>query len=185
MAHMAPTTRRPRKTVEDYMALPDDVRAELIDGDLYVTPAPTSRHQGIVANLLLILGPFMRESGLGRVYVSPLDVHLPSRDVVQPDLILVRTANRSIVQDWIRGVPDLVIEVTSPSHPERDRIVKRNLYARNGVPAYWLVEPEERGIEVLRLRDGVYGSEVYRTGSAVLRTDTLPGLEVPLEQVFE
>ena len=184
MTPMSHATRRPRKTVEDYLALPDDVRAELIDGELYVTAAPSLLLKTAIQNLYLLLANHLRKRDIGHIHLSPLDVHLPSGEVVQPDLIYVSKANDAIRQDWIRGVPDLLIEVVSPIHPERDRIVKRDVYARNGVPVYWLVHLEDRAIEVLRLEAGRYRPEAYSTEDQILTTPEIPGLGVPLPEVF-
>ena len=184
MSTMAQPASRPRKTVEDYLALPDDVRAELIGGELYVTPSPRSRHQDTCLQLCRLLAEHVESEDMGRVWIAPLDVHLPSGDIVQPDLLFVRTERMEIVPDWVRGAPDLVVEVVSPGHPERDRWVKRQLYARNGVPHYWIVDPDERSIEALVLEGDTYRGEAYVTGDAVLRPKTFPGLEVPLGRVF-
>jgi len=137
---MSHATRRPRKTLEDYLALPDDVRAELIDGELYVTPAPTPQHQRTVACLWCSLEGWLREEELGEAFLAPLDVHLPTGEVVQPDLLVVKSVNPRVVKpDAVHGVPDLVVEVVSPAQPERDRYVKRQLYARNAVREFWIV----------------------------------------------
>ncbi len=144
MAAMAAPKTRPKKTIEDFHALGEGVCAELIHGELYVTPAPQIPHQEAIENLYLHLAPQILRLGLGRLHLSPMDVHFPSGDVVQPDLIFVSKANEAIRQDWIRGVPDLLIEVVSPTNPHRDRFVKRELYAQNGVPAYWIVDLEEQ-----------------------------------------
>jgi Uma2 family endonuclease len=175
---------RPRKTVEDYLALPDDVRAELIDGELYVTPGPFADHQRVVLNL----GVLLRAHGLahpsGEVFISPLDVHLPSGDVVQPDVLFVRNENARIVDRWIAGVPDLLVEIVSPGHAERDRAVKRRLYERNAVPEYWIVDLEERSIEVLRHDGAAFRPAGFFVGSVTLRTPTLPALSLSLDDVF-
>lgn len=182
---MATLQRRPRKTVEDFMKLPEDVRAELIDGEIYVmSPSPRERHQASLGCLHLRLGAHVESRKLGRVYLGPFDVHLPTGDIVQPDLVFVAQANLGIVQDWIRGTPDLVIEVVSPERPERDRIVKRDLYARNGVPEFWLVDPEDQAIEVLRLVDGRYAPAGYYRVGETLRSAALPSFELRVMEVF-
>jgi len=178
------TTSRPKKTVDDFMALGGEVRAELITGELYVTPSPTSWHQHIVTNLCLILAPHIRNGRLGSTWVAPLDVHLPSGDIVEPDLIFVRRANRSIIQEWIRGVPDLLVEVVSPSNVERDRIVKRDLYARNQVPEYWIVDPDARTVEVLCLGEGDYLASGYFGPGSELVSSALPDLRLSIDDVF-
>jgi Uma2 family endonuclease len=184
MNSMAPTTGRPPKTVADYMALPDDVRAELISGELYVTPSPTSSHQTVVQRLHLVLAPFVETEGLGRVHLAPLDVHLPTGDIVQPDVLFVGKDNLEIIQDWIHGVPDLVVEVVSRTHAERDRIVKRGVYERAEVPEYWLVDPGSRSVEVFRLAGHAYRPAGYHEGRGAVRSPLLPGLAVDVERLF-
>lgn len=184
MAAMAQPTSRPRKSVEDYLALPDDVRAELIDGELYVTPSPRPRHQDVAGRIYRALLDWAESTEAGAVYIAPLDVHLPTGDVVQPDVLFLRTENLNVLQDWVRGAPDLVVEVVSRSGSMRDRIVKRDLYALNGIPANWIADPEERSIEVLALEGPAYRPKAYRTGDPSLVTRTLPGLCIPLPSVF-
>jgi Uma2 family endonuclease len=121
MASMARVRSRPRKGLADYLALPDDVAAELIDGELYVTPAPSAGHQDVLAALTVHLRPHVESRGLGRLWPAPVDVHLPAGDVVQPDLVFVRRERLAIVRDAILGVPDLAVEVLSPTRLERDR----------------------------------------------------------------
>lgn len=118
-----------------------------------MSPSPGDAHQRAVANLHLLLGAFVKAHKLGRVYTAPFDVYLPSGDIVEPDLLFISQANLGIIQRWVRGAPDLVIEVLSfPDGVERDRIVKRDLYAKNGIREYWIVDPDAGAIEVLTLR---------------------------------
>ena len=185
MDSMAPTTGRPPKTVDDYLALPDDVRAELIGGELYVTPSPTPHHQSVVQGLFLTLAPIVEAGGLGQVYLAPLDVHLPTGDVVQPDVLFIRARNLEIIQDWIRGVPDLVVEVISMTHAERDRIVKRGVYESARVPEYWLVDPQACSFEVFRLEGACYRPAGYFEGTGLVRSLLLPGVVVDVERLFD
>lgn len=186
MNAMAPATSRPPKTLDDFMALGDEVRAELIAGEIYhMAPSPQPRHQFVSLELLVVLDRHVRSLDLGRLLSAPSDVHLPSGDVVQPDLIFIAKANVAIIQDWIRGVPDLLIEIVSPSHAERDRIIKRALYARNGVPEYWIVDPVDRTIEVLRLCGETYAPAGYFGVGTYLESALLPGLALEVAGVFE
>ena len=121
MAAMAHARSRPPKTVEDYMALPDDVRAELIGGELYVTPAPTTGHQDAAGQIYRLLSSYAETATGGMAYIAPVDVYLPTGDIVQPDVVYVAEQNRHIIGDTIQGAPDLVVEVVSPSNAERDR----------------------------------------------------------------
>jgi Uma2 family endonuclease len=175
---------RPQKTLDDYMRLPDEVRAELIAGELYASPSPKVRHQQIVSNLHFLLRSFVDSHDLGLVFHLPLDVYLPSGDIVQPDVVFVSSRNRHICQDWIRGVPDLVIEVVSPETPERDRLVKRDLYGRNGVVEYWLVDDADKSVEVLRLAGTVFEPLGYFEGTDAVQSAILPDLLLPVRDVF-
>ena len=176
---------RPRKTVEDYMSLPDDVRVELIEGEFFVTPSPSYRHQNVVGYLYRTLHAFVEPRALGKVCLSPLDVILPSGEVVQPDVLFVSGERLAILQDRVRGIPDLVIEVVSESAPERDRIVKRDVYARNGVDEYWLVELVTQSVEVLTINDTAYTPHGYFEINDTLTSPKLPGLDVPVADIFE
>lgn len=167
------------------MKLPEGTLAELIDGVIFMTPGPRVPHQRVVLNLALELTAPVRENGLGEILVSPMDVHLPSGDIVEPDLVVVRRENEALIQDWVRGAPDLLIEVLSPSHPERDPIVKRDPYARNGVREYWIVDPSDHSVQIFRLVEDRYKPSGYRRESQTLITDLLPGLALAVEKLFE
>jgi Uma2 family endonuclease len=138
-------------TWQDVQQLPDDGhRREAIEGELYVTPAPTPRHQDIVLRLAIRLREILVEPGLGRLWVALIGVEFPDTgEGVQPDIVFASTARRDrIVEAGIRGAPDLVVEVLSPATATRDRGVKRKLYERQGVSEYWIVDPESEAVEV-------------------------------------
>jgi Uma2 family endonuclease len=175
---------RPRKTVEDFMNLPEGTRAELIDGDIFMSPSPRPRHQRAVIRLLKHLDAHVSAQGLGEVFVAPLDVHLPSGDIVEPDIFFVAKENQGLVQDWVRGVPDLIIEVLSPDRRERDRIVKRGLYAENRVPEFWIVDPEAGSFEVFALRGEQYEPSGYFDKDDALVSPLLPDFKLTVAEVF-
>ena len=179
---MSQVKSRPRKTVEDYLKLPEGVRAELIEGELFMSPSPKDRHQRVLFNLALELRLFVKANRLGEVWIAPFDVHLPTGDVVQPDIIFVAEGNSRIVQGWIRGVPDLLVEVVSPESQERDRVVKRDRYARNGVKEYWIVD--EKGVEVLALSGDQYLSHGYFEAGDRVTSLILKGLSLPVQAIF-
>lgn len=175
---MAQVKTRPRKTVDDYMKLPEGTRAELIEGDLFMSPSPKDWHQEVLFILAKALSAIVEAKGLGKVWIAPFDVHLPSGDIVQPDILYISQANSHIVRGWVRGVPDLVIEVLSPDSHERDRIVKRALYARNRVPEYWIVD--EKGVDVLELSASGCASRGYFEGGDTLTSGVLADLALPV-----
>jgi Uma2 family endonuclease len=184
MGPVTSVTGRSPKTVSDWLALPDDVRAELIDGEILVTPSPSFRHQDILGRVYRAIASWIEAGGGGRVAPAPVDVHLPSGAVVQPDVVFVASANLGVIHDVVRGVPDLLVEVVSPSRPERDVFVKRDLYARNGVPEYWIVRPDESSVEVLRLAGTSYRPAGYFLRGAEIRSPMLSGFALPTDDVF-
>ena len=173
-----------RLTYEDYVELPDDGRYEVIDGELYEMTAPTVRHQILLGNLFIIFKPHVRRQRLGSVYMAPVDVIFAEDAIVQPDLVFVSESRRHIIQDHaIVGAPDLVIEILSPSTAAHDRNRKADLYARCGVTEYWMVDTETETIEIRRLGDTGYGpAEIHDSG--IMSTTLIPGLEVPMDDVF-
>jgi len=129
---------------------------ELWDGELLMTPAPTPLHQEISQRLEQHMIAFVQAARMGKVYHAPIDVVLTERQVVQPDILFIAQENLGIIQDRIRGVPDLVVEIISPGTWRRDRVEKRALYEQHGVGEYWIVDPEAKTVEVYHLRAGGY-----------------------------
>ena len=182
---MTTQRQRVRYTYQDYMQTPDDVRYELIDGELILAAAPNMYHQNISRNLLTLLWIFVRDRALGEVYNAPCDVHLSDSVVVQPDILFISAAQLNILTEQnVGGAPDLVVEILSPSTANYDLRVKRELYARFGVREYWLVDPEERTVSVLSLDGGEF-HEVARFGEDdTLTSQVVEGLRIDLSEVF-
>jgi Uma2 family endonuclease len=175
-------------TYEDYLYLPEDgKRHEIIDGEHYVTPAPSIRHQRLVTRLGRLLDAFAAERGAGLALVAPTDVVLSETDVVQPDLLFVSKARMQRVTDAnIRGAPDLVVEVLSAANRRTDEITKRDLYAKYGVSEYWIVDPELETVKVYRLAEKGFerAAELSAERQDALASPLLPGLEIPLAELF-
>ena len=171
-------------TVRDYMNTPDDTRYELIAGELYLTPSPTPNHQRASAEIFSALRDYVREHHLGEVFYAPLDVILSDYDVVQPDVLFISNERSSIVIDRVRGAPDLVVEILSPSTETRDRTLKRAIYADHGVRELWFVDTIARRIEVLQLqRDAFVQVGDYGEGHTLV-SPLLPGLEIQVQSLF-
>lgn len=177
-------------TYDDLVDMPDDgLRRELIDGELYVTPAPSIRHQAIVLNLGSTLRAHIRAHDLGRVFIAPLDVLFSKIDVVEPDVLFVSRAREAdvLTKKHLVGAPDLVVEVGSPGTRRTDERDKQRLYERFAVPEYWIVDPDLDVIKVFRLVEARYQrvAELSLEAGDVLTTPLLPGLELPLAEIFE
>ena len=181
--------QRPRikLTYADYRTTPDDKRYELLDGELIMAPAPRLRHQEVQSRLGSRLSAHVESEGLGKLYFAPTDVVLSNSDVVQPDLLYVSNERSHVLQggDNVQGAPDLVIEILSPFTAERDRVVKRALYAQHGVREYWIVGVESATVTVLRLEDS--GFEVVGTYGEgdTFTSSTLPEFTFDIDEVFE
>ena len=147
-------------TYEDYLALPETKqRYEIIDGELiWMSPAPTTKHQEIVGALYLKLAPLVKEHDLGKIFLSPVDVVVSRQPLRtrQPDLLFVRKDRLHIVQDRIERAPDLVIEILSPGNTRAAVQAKLDDYAHLGVRECWLVSLEAITIEVLMRARGRY-----------------------------
>ena len=120
---MATAQPADKLTYEDYCAAPADERYELLDGDLIMVPAPNLKHQHVLGNLHYHLRQFITEHGTGRLLLAPCDVFLSDTNVVQPDLLFVSRQREHLLSDGekVRGAPDLVVEVLSPSTADKDR----------------------------------------------------------------
>lgn len=136
-------------TYEDYVCYPDDGRRhEIIDGVHYVNPAPSTYHQTVSRRIQFQLYSQIELQKRGVVYNAPVDLHLTDHDIVQPDLVVVLDeAMQIITPTKIKGVPQLVVEIISPSTDRNDRVLKKNLFEQAGVPEYWIADPLEHTLE--------------------------------------
>ena len=182
---MSAPNPRIKLTYQDYANTPDDERYELLDGELIRMTAPAEIHQRIATVLGWKVAQFVSEKGFGRVYVAPFDVVLSDTDVVEPDLLFVSNARAHVVTAAnVQGAPDLVVEILSPSSVERDRTVKRALYARHGVREYWIVDTEARTVAVLLLRNGGFETAGTYGEGETLTSPTLPGFALEVADLF-
>ncbi len=183
------TVKSKEWTYEDYLALPEGglLRYEVIDGELYMTPAPNLRHQEISWNLAGVFWSFLKKNPIGKSFSAPIDVVF-SRDpllYVEPDLVFVSNARSAILTEPnIQGTPDLLVEILSPTTEMNDRRLKFSLYERFGVPEYWIVDPETETVQIFRLADEHYPAPLEFRKMDVLESPRLPGLSIPLSDVF-
>jgi Uma2 family endonuclease len=171
-------------TYADLERFPEDlVRREIIGGELFVTPSPATLHQIAVGRIYSAFEAFA-DRARGCAFGAPVDVCFGDRDVVAPDVLYITNDRLSIIEEKrIRGAPTIVVEVLSPSTARTDRFRKRALFARYGVPEYWIVDTKARTVERLtEPRDGDYTAS--ETFAEIVRSSAVPGLEVALDRVF-
>ena len=155
-------------TYHDYVLLPEDgKRYEILDGDLYMTPAPTPRHQLIITRLNHVLMTYLDAHPIGTLLTALTDVLLSDTDIVQPDLLFIREGEGAAITDKnIQGPPDLVIEILSPATAARDRDLKRKRYEHFRILEYWLVDPDANTLEILELKGNLYTRHTLATRPA-------------------
>jgi Uma2 family endonuclease len=175
-----------KMTYEQYCLLPEDGKQyEVIDGELFVTPAPRPKHQEIVLRIAEELSAFARKNRLGKVFVAPVDVLLDRHTVLQPDVLFISAARLSIVgEDAIEGAPDLVVEVLSPSTFYKDLRKKMTAYAQFGVQEYWIVDAETQTIELYARRDDKLELARKFSSREVLQSALLPAFRLAVQDVL-
>lgn len=173
-------------TYSEYAELDDGKRHEVIGGEIAMAPAPDAYHQDASRTLLYALLQFVTAGNCGKVYYAPFDVVLDDTNVVQPDLVFIARENLGILKrPGVFGAPDLVVEILSPSSVETDRYRKQELYERSGVKEYWIVDPENRTIEVLANGPNGFVLHSFSAAPGTVASKVLPGFEVAVESVME
>jgi len=176
-----------RYTWQDFIALPDEDRRELIDGHLVETEVPTGIHEWIVAMLVRLLGTWAMEHRAGVVFASGYKIKIRDDRGFMPDVQFLRRGGRPIPNQGLdSGAPDLAIEVVSPGRGRYYRIVKLGGYAAIGVPEYWIVDPERQTLECLTL-DGPasYRIAVMLANEATFEPASFPGLRIGLGELWQ
>jgi Uma2 family endonuclease len=165
----------PRMPIEAFKMLPEGTLAELIDNQIYMSPAPVPIHQIVLNDINVQLYQFLKETNIGMVYISPLDVYLDeTSNAVQPDIIVLLKDNFQLLKDGhIQGTPDMLVEILSKGNKDHDLIRKRAIYQRFGVKEYWIIDPEtkraigfqftSKGYERIAEDTGVIRSQLLNT----------------------
>lgn len=204
MATLATTTEQPQTQPEldpeimallpeqgawselDYLWLTNHTNrlVEYTDGYIEVLPMPTEQHQAILLYLLFALHALMQRTG-GKVFCAPLRLRLQTGKFREPDLLLLRSADDPRRgNDYWEGA-DLVAEIISPNNPRRDLVTKRSDYAQVGIPEYWIVDPRNDTIIVLKLAAGGYTEHGGFGRGTKARSALLPDFEVSVDAVFD
>ena len=170
-------------TYEEWLAIDDGNRYELINGELYMMASPTPQHQAVAFEIGRQLGNFLIDK-LCRVYPAPFDVKLHKEEdtVFQPDISMICDPSK-ITKKGCEGAPDFIVEILSPSTESHDRITKFRAYRSAGVQEYWIVDPDKKNVTAYRLIDGKYVADVYSNADTA-PIQALPGCEIDLSLVF-
>ena len=170
---------------EDLAHAPDDGKQyELLDGDLFVTPAPSPFHQRASKRLLRQLERYFEERGLGEVFNAPVDVILTPRDVVEPDIVVV-TDPAQVSKRGIEGAPTIVVEILSPSTADRDRTLKSKRYEANGVPHYWILDIDAQRLDCYKLTDKKYVLAASAIGDQPFQHPDWPDLQIDPSEIWK
>ncbi|MFN2615301.1 MAG: Uma2 family endonuclease [Actinomycetota bacterium] len=153
------------------------------DGELVESPSPKVRHQQLVGRLFIAFADHVNTFGSGTVLMAPMDTVFSPMNVTQPDLLFIADDRSDVLTEAnVQGAPSLCIEVISDSR--RDRVRKKAIYERFGVEEYWIVDPEIDRVEIYRLAGDSYDKPGILDGDDVLTYSRLPGLEIPLRELF-
>jgi Uma2 family endonuclease len=198
-----PSENRKKYTYADVLEWDESVRAEIINGELFMMAPPLTRHQFVLSELFFIIKRFLQGKPC-KVIPAPFGVRLFPRDdlsddtLVEPDITVICDPDK-IDDRGCNGAPDLIIEILSPSNKRHDLLRKFNLYLDAGVKEYWVVDPEQESIQVHVLHGDRYTTEVYALPreeeelppalakvevASVAPASVLPGLKIDLRDVF-
>jgi Uma2 family endonuclease len=158
---------------------------QIINGKEIKSISPNITHQKSSRKLQRILEDYVEANNLGEIFDTPLDVIFEEGvNSLQPDLLFVAKENEHIIQDWIRGVPDLVVEIISKSNFRFDTVVKKRIYERYGVKEFWIVFPEKPSIEIYTLQDGRYKLSGTFSGDDQVHSPLLDGLSFKVNAII-
>lgn len=176
---------KPKYTYEDYLNTPEGERCELLDGELILVASPNEEHQLASVKLVSLMYLYVTARELGWVFHAPFNIVFSDTEVVQPDLMFISKEREHIRSGAnVRGAPDLVVEILSPSSSRRDWKYKRELYAKYRVKEYWIVDPANRIVSVMLLKDGVLEIAGAYVEGDKLASAALEGFEVGVSKIF-
>lgn len=158
--------RPPRTMQELWACLPEGTSAQLIENQIFMSPAPTSPHQKVVGKIFSQIFFFVEENELGEAFIAPFDVHITVGNIYQPDIVFISTHQLpQLKREGFYGAPVVVIEVVSKGSEKLDRGIKKDVYEKNGVQEYWIVDPDTKHAEGFLLQNGRFVTIETSTGS--------------------
>lgn len=165
-------------SVEDYLKLEEGLLAQLLDGELIMSPAPTPKHQEIIGKLFLL---FQKTGKKGKTFFSPIDLYLDNKNVFQPDLVYIQD-EKIITERGIEGPPEIVVEVVSPSNSFIDRNIKKRKYLEFGVREVWILDPGNKTLEIYT--DSIDKPSLYLAGEGTVKSTIMDDLSFELSDLF-
>src|SRR5258707_13442215 len=150
------TVQTQKMTASEFLALPvSNLPHELIDAQEILSPSPTGTHQRVLFRVAKLIEKLIPD---GEVLIAPMDVYLDEVNVPQPDIFWIASNSRCTwVEDkYLKGAPDLIVEIFSPGTVRRDKKDKFRLYEKFGVPEYWMIDPDEKLLEIWQLKDSQF-----------------------------
>ncbi|HAI77256.1 MAG TPA: hypothetical protein DCM08_13540 [Microscillaceae bacterium] len=166
-------------------AFAPETRCEIIKNQLFMSPAPNTEHQKISRNLGSDLHLFVKKNQRGEVLFAPFDVILDDNNVVQPDIVFIAQENlKYLTKRGFEGVPDLLVEIISPSTFYRDSEEKKKLYEQYGVKEYWLIDPANQVVEIFYLENQQYQLHQFIAEQGKMTSRLLAGFEVDCKDIF-
>lgn len=172
-------------TLEDYRSMPETgPRYQLIEGELYMAPAPNRYHQEISFNLALVIGNYLEKRPIGKVFCAPFDVYLDQVNAHQPDLVFVSKENDILTDAGAEGAPDFLVEILSPKTAYLDKKAKRRVYARSGVKELWIIDPDLKTISVYFLQKNPEKAAAAYSEGDTFTSPQFPGLKFKAARIF-
>ena len=174
-------------TVEDYRMMPEaGPRYQLVEGELFMAPAPNRFHQDISLNIVLMVGGYLEKHPIGKLYEAPFDVYLDEFNVHQPDIVFIAKANYEILTDaGAEGAPDFIVEILSPKTAFLDKKAKRKVYARAGVKELWFVDPDTRMVHVYFLQNDPDHPAATYGEKDTFSSPHFPSLKIRVARIFK
>jgi len=168
-----------------YALLPEGAPYQLINGKLIFMASPLTIHQQISMTLSLEIGQYIKTHKLGKLFAAPLDVHFDDANIFQPDVLFVSVKRSNIIQKWIMGAPDFVVEIVSPRLRKADTETKLKVYGKYEVVEYWIVYPEEQQVEVYQNHKS--NMQLVQTAfkGNTIQSLAIEGFALEVDKIFE
>jgi Uma2 family endonuclease len=159
---------------------------ELLDGQIVQRSSPHYQHQSVLFKLAKAIDIFIADKNNGIIFMAPIDVYLDEENYVVPDLIYLSEENKNKLspEGYIKGSPDIIAEVLSPSTAKHDKGDKMKIYKKHRVAEYWLIDPKARSVEIYVFRQNDYDLDEWQSETGIVKSTVLPGFTLNIEQIF-